>query len=313
MCMNNYNDDFLLNKLNNLIENNKTSFCDYELKDEDVISSTFEYLNKDNIVCILLRGSFANNRYNPHSDVDVVVIVKKVEKTELSFHDDKGLRYHLNIYDESFLVSSNDKHIYRFYYGMKKIYDPYNVCDKLIDDIKNYEIYNCSKIDKENNEGKDYLYRLLEYMDRDDKLLSIFVKAKILRESPAFLSNYNGFNLIGFKTIIDCLIRDNFELALLYGKALDKKSGKKEIKDWLDAAFNDLCGLNVLNIDFSSSKKSYEVFINGTSMYDLYNDYYTFIDYLSICNTYNIPIYEFFIECSNKAPKFFNKILSFII
>lgn len=310
--MNDYDDDFLLNKLDNLIQKNKTIFSDNELKDKDIIKDVFEHLSKDNIVCILLRGSLANNRYNQNSDADVVVIVKKVEKTELSFHNDKGLRYHFNIFDETFLMPNKDKHLYRFYYGMRKIYDPYNVCDKLINDIKEYEIYNCNKIIKQNPEGKDYLYRLLEYVDGGNELLSIFVKAKILRESPAFLSNYNGFNLIGFKTTIDCLIRDNYNLALIYAKALDKKSGKKELKEWLDAAFNGLCGINVLNQDFSSSKKSYEILVNGTSMYDLYNDYYNFIDYLNICNIYNIQTYKFFIECKDEAPKFFNKILDFI-
>lgn len=309
--MNEYKDESLINELNNLIESNKSSFCDYKPKDKDVIDITFKHLNKDNIVCILLRGSFANNRHNQNSDVDIVVIEKTIDINELTIHNN-GLRYHFDIFDESFFVSNNDKHIYRFYYGMKKVYDPYNVCDKLIDDIKEYEIYNCNKIEKQNPEGRDYLYRLLEYVDGDNELLSIFVKAKILRESPAFLSNYNGFNLIGFKTTIDCLIRDNYDLALIYAKALDKHSGKKELKQWLDAAFNGLCGINVLNLDFSSSKKSYEVFINGASMYDLYNDYYNFIDYLNICNIYNIPTYKFFIECKDKAPKFFNKILDFV-
>lgn len=311
--MNDYNDDYLLDRLNNLIEKNKTVFCDYKETDEEIIDNVFDHLDKDNIICILLRGSFACGRNNPHSDVDIVVIEKNIDKREISFNSHKGLKYHLNMHNESFLSSNNNKYIYSYYYGMRKLYDPYNVCDKLISDVKDYEIYSCSKIEKENTEGKDYLYRLLEYVDGDDKLLSIFVKAKILRESPAFLSNYNGFNLIGFKTTIDCLIRDNYDLALIYGKALDKKAGKKELKEWLDAAFNGLCGLNVLNLDFSSSKKSYEVFVNGTSVYDLYNNYYDFIDYLNIINTYGIPTYEFFIECSSKAPKFFNKILNLVI
>lgn len=308
--MNDYNEDFLLNKLNNLIENNKTSFCDCIVTDKEIIDNVFQYLDKDNTICILLRGSFANGRNNPYSDVDVVAIEKIVDESELSFHDNKGLRYHLNIFDESFLVSNNDKHIYRFFYGMKKLYDPHNVCDKLINDIKDYEEYNCSKIIKQNKEGKDYLYRLLEYVDGENEVLSIFVKAKILRESPAFLSNYNGYNLIGFKTVIDCLLRDNYELALIFGKALDKDSGKKEIKEWLDAAFNGLCGINILNLDFSSSKKSYEVFINSTSMYDLYNDYYDFIDYFRRLAPEGTSVIYFYLDCASKAPKLFNKLRS---
>ncbi len=311
--MNSFNDDYLLDKLNNLIEKNKPVFCDYKVTDKEVADNVFKFVDKDNIVCMLLRGSFANGRNNPYSDVDVLVIVKNVDKNELSFRDDKGLRYHLNFFDKSFLVSNNDKHIYRFYHGMKKIYDPYNVCDKLINDVRKYVIYNCSKVKKENAEGKNYLYRLLEYVDKDDELLSMFVKAKILKESPVFLSNYNGFISLGTKTTIDCLIRDNYDLALIYSKALAKKAGKKELKEWLDAAFNGLCGLNLLDIDFSSSKKSYEVFVDGTSMYDLYNDYYDFIDYMNIINTYDMITYEFFVECSEKTPKFFNKIISFVI
>ena len=308
-----FNDDFLLDKLNTLINNNKIDYCDHRITNKEIIDNVSKYLDKDNIICILLRGSFANNRNNPYSDVDIVVIVKNKEHNTLSFQSNEGHKYHLNIFDDSFLDSNTYKHIYRFFYGMKKIYDPYNKCDKLIDGIKEYEIYNCSKIIKENVERKDYLFQLLDYINEEDELLSIYVKAKILRESPAFLSNYNGFNLIGFKTIIDCLIRDNYDLALLYGKALDKKSGKKELKKWLDAAFNGLCGINVLNLNFSSSKKSYEVFINDSSMYDLYNDYYNFIDYLNIINTYEITTYEFFVECKEKAPKFFNKIIKFVI
>lgn len=305
--MNCCNEDCLLNKLDNLIEKNKINFCDYKITDEEIVESVFKHLNKENIICLLLRGSYANDRYNPYSDIDVVVIERIVNNTELSFYDKKGFKYHLNIFDESFLISSNDKHIYRFYYGMKKIYDPYNVCDKLINDIENYEIYNCSKIVKQNNEGRDYLYRLLEYVDGDNEALSIFVKAKILKESPAFLSNYNGFNLIGFKTTIDCLIRDNYNLALIYAKALDKKAGKKELNEWLDAAFNELCGLNVLNLNFSTSKKSYEVFINKTSMYDLYNDYYYFIDYFRRLAPENTSVIEFYLDCIEKAPKLFNE------
>lgn len=306
--MNDYNEDYLIKKLDNLIEKNKTTFCDYEVSDNDIVINVFKYLKKDNVICMLLRGSYANNRNNPYSDVDVVVIEKIVDTNELSFHSDKGLRYHLNIFDESFLISGNDKHIYRFYYGMKKIYDPYNVCDKLINDIHNYEIYNCSKIVKENPEGKEYLYRLLKYLDKEDEILSIFVKAKILSEYPAFLANYNGFNLIGFKTTIDCLIRDNYDLALIYGKALDKNSHKKEIQEWLDASFNGLCGINVLNLDFSSSKKSYEVFVNGTSMYDLYNDYYYFIEFFRRLAKEKTSTIEFYLDCANNAPKLFNRL-----
>ena len=303
--MDNYDEKYLLKKLDDLIEKNKSSYCDYEITDKEIIDEVFKHLDKNNIVCILLRGSFANNRNNPYSDVDAVAIVKTIDNEVLSFHNNKGIRYHLNIFDESFLISNNDKHIYRFYYGMKKIYDPYNVCDKLINDIKNYEIYNCSQIKKKNPEGKNYLYRLLEYLDSNDELLSIYVKAKILKESPAFLANYNGYNLIGFKTTIDCLIRDNYDLALIYGKALDKKSDKNQLKEWLDAAFDGLCGIDVLNLDFSASKKSYEIFINDTSMYDLYNDYYNFIDYLRRLAPENTSAIEFYFNCAKEAPNFF--------
>ena len=308
--MDNYDEKYLLKKLDDLIENNKSSYCDYEITDKEITDEVFKHLDKNNIVCILLRGSFANNRNNPYSDVDAVAIVKTIDNEKLSFHNDRGIRYHLNIFDESFLISNNDKHIYRFYYGMKKIYDPYNVCDKLINDIKNYEIYNCSQIKKKNPEGKNYLYRLLEYLDSNDELLSIYVKAKILKESPAFLANYNGYNLIGFKTTIDCLIRDNYDLALIYGKALDKQSGKKELKEWLDAAFKDLCGLNVLDLDFSSSKKSYEIYVNGTSMYDLYNDYYYFIDYFRRLAPEGISAIDFYLTCIERAPKLLNRLRS---
>ena len=301
-------ENYFINKLDYLISNNKAAFCDDKITDKQILNNVFKHLNIDNIICILLRGSFAQKRDNPYSDVDVVVIQKIVDKDSISFCDCKGRRYHLNIFDESFLISSYDKHIYRFYYGMKKIYDPYNVCDKLINDIKEYEVFNCSKIAKMNPEGKDYLYRLLEYVDSDDEILSIFVKAKILKESPAFLANYNGFNLIGFKTTIDCLIRDNYNLALIYGKALDKKSGKKELKEWLEAAFNGLCGIDVLNLDFSKSKKSHEVFINENSMYDLYNDYYYFIDYFRRLAPENTNLIDFYLDCANKYPKLFNKL-----
>ena len=310
--MNKINEDLLIEKLNNHIARNKTAFCNHEISNSEIVDNVFKHIDKDKNVCLLLRGSYANARNNSYSDVDVVAVQSDGNIDDVSFHDNNGVRYHTNVFNKTFLDVNNDKHVYRYYYGMKKIYDPYNVCDKLINDIKDYEIYNCSKVDKLNTEGRDYLYKLLEYVDCDDEVLSMFVKAKILRESPAFLANYNGFNLIGFKTTIDCLIRDNYKLALIYGKALDKKSGKKEIKKWLDEAFNGLCGLNVLNLDFSSSKKSYEIYINDISMYDLYSDYNNFIEYLKYLNPSGNSIYEFFDECNKKTPKLFNMLKSLI-
>ena len=57
---------FFLEELNSLIENSKTSFCGHEIKNKDVLDNTFKYLDKDSIICVLLRGSFAHNRYNSY-------------------------------------------------------------------------------------------------------------------------------------------------------------------------------------------------------------------------------------------------------
>ena len=124
----------------------------------------------------------ACKRNSTKSDVDVVVIADSRDKDSMHFYDDNGVYYHLNIFTRSFLDVNHDSHICRFYYGMKKLYDKEGIADKLIEDIKDYEIYNCSLVEKQNPEGKAYLYDLLEYVDDEDTVLADYVKAKILRE-----------------------------------------------------------------------------------------------------------------------------------
>lgn len=306
------NDDLLLNIINKYIDDTSSGYFDGIIDDTEILGNVYKHIDKNNINAVLLRGSRATNRNNPESDVDVVVLAKIVQPRSIIFKDSNRVRYNIRIFDDSFLNISFKTDDYRFFYGMRILLDKNGIGKKLIDRINEYERYVCSSLDKLNPEYKDYLYELLEFVEGEDELLSKFAKAKILYESPAYLARFNGYNLIGFKTIIDCLVRDNPDLANIYLKALSKDSKKQDIKDWIDSAFKDLCGIDVLNSDFNTCKKSYDLYINGKSMYCLYNDYYTFFKLLEHLRLYDLDKIDFLYEIKEKAPKLFNKLWSYI-
>lgn len=301
----------LINKLDNYIKDNISIFNDSKISKEQLINFINKNI-KDNSICsILLRGSLATNRQNKHSDIDLFILYEGKNKS-IVIHDENNLRYHITMFNKSIKVSFKDIS-FKYYYGMKIIYDPIGLGKKFIDDMYQYEIYNNAKLIKQDIKYKNYMYYLKSFIDDKDNIIqATYAKAKLLYKYPMILSLYNGYTFVGDRPTIDCLIRDNYELALLYAKALLKTSSIKEIEYLLDSSFNALCNINPLDINFDNSKKSFEIYIDDTSIYDLfsnYKDFFNYIDYLKGINQTGI---DFIIECKEKTPQLFNKLWSLI-
>ena len=298
------NEKALLERLDEYKQEHSSAFYDKEITDEQMLSSLKEHIEFDNVITILLRGSRATGRNNPYSDVDIVVIKEKNSYQTITFKDINGVRYNIKICNKNFF---DNEHMLRFHYGMRILYGNKEIGEEIINKIQKYEEETCNSIVKKCPDHKKYLYELLEFIDDKDPITSAFAKAKLLSEYPAYLAHYNGFNLIGFKTIIDCLIRDNYPLACVYLKALNKKSTKEDLKELVDKSFDELCGINILDRNFKNCKKA-----NDIGIYKLYNDYSCFLELIDSLKPKDMLGIDFLLECNKKAPKLFNELWSFI-
>lgn len=303
-----YDEAELLSRMDNRIWEKSSVCCVRRIGTDEIIRAAFQRTGCKSIRSVILRGSRATGRDNPYSDVDLLILSDdENRKIGASFKDKEGVRYSFQVFDmqetETVMVP-----IYRYFYAMKPIYDPQGDGQRLTDKINAAERLICEGIEKENNKYRDYLFRLSDYLDKTDPVTSAFVRAKILREFPAFLAAYNGFNLIGFKHTIDCLIRDNRELAMLYACALSRNAGKPEIDKLLESAFDGLCGLDVLNADFCKSEKSFQISIAGESMYRMYTRYADFMEMINSLKPADIEAVDFYLECRTQVPKVFERL-----
>lgn len=282
--------------------------CTRPLTTKEILRQTFEKIDAAEACAILLHGSRATGRENPYSDVDLVVLTERERGTILSFPDTNGIRYHIYVFGKSDSGGVTAKRICRPFYGMRPIYDPDGVGKRLAELLNASEKAICAKLPKEDPECREYCLRLVGLMERADADTAHFIRAKLLYEFPAFIASYHGFRLIGFKTTIDCLIRDNRELAMLYLDALRPDSGKKELEGLTRRAFDGLCGLNVLNTDFSHSEKANDLTIGGETMYRLYGNCTDFMEALSALRPDGMTEYDFYLQCRQQAPELFRRL-----
>ena len=301
----------LISKLNDCIKDNVSVFNSSKIISEQLINFVYEHFDSSSVYSILLRGSCATNRQNPHSDIDLLILYEGEYKT-LVIHDENNLRYHITLLNKSTKINFNDSS-FRYYYGMKVIYDPFNIGKNMIDDMYQYEIYNNSKLIKQDSKYKDYMYNLLSFINNDSNIIqATYAKTKLLYNYPMLLSLYNGYTFIGERTTIDCLVRDNYELSLIYAKALLKSSSVQNIKYLLDNSFNSLCNINPLDTNYDNSKKSFEIFIGNISIYDLFSNYKNFFKYVNYLKDNNQKGMQFILECKEKTPELFYKLWSLI-
>ena len=300
----------LISKLNAYNEDDKSVFNIEKINNEQLIDFVYKHINKDDICSILLRGSCATGRQNSKSDIDLLILYEGNDNA-IVVHDD-DLRYHITLFNKSIKINFEDSS-FRFYYGMKVIYDPFGIGKKMIDDIYQQIIFNNSKLIKQDPKYKEYMYKLKSFIDDEDNIIqATYAKAKLLYYYPILLSLYNGYIDIGPKAIIDCLIRDNYELSLIYAKALLKSSSVQDIEYLLDNSFNSLCNINTLDTNFDNSKKSFEIYIDNISVYDLFSNYKKFFKYINYLKDNNQTGMKFILECKEKTPELFNKLWSLI-
>ena len=298
----------LLAKLESLEKRTAPVYRACPLTEEEILKNTFAQIDVSEVRSVILRGSRASGRENPYSDVDLVALTDRETGTILRFADAEGTRYHLFVFSRRDSSGDSADGICRLFYGMRPIYDPEGTGKHLTELLNAAERKLCTAIPKENAEYRDYLFQLVELLRCADADTAFFTRVKILYEFPAFLSAYNGFNLIGFKTTLDCLIRDDRALAMLYADALRADSGREEIDKLLRRAFAGPCGLNVLNTDFSHSEKSYDIRAGSETMYQLYVRCSDFMDALRILKPDDRTAYEFYLDCRQKYPKLFRRL-----
>ena len=300
----------LINRLNAYIEDNKSIFNNEKINDHQLIDFVYKHFDSNDIYSILLRGSCATGRQNPNSDIDLLVLYKGNYKV-INIHDN-NLRYHITLFNKSTKVNFDDPS-FRYYYGMKVIYDPIGIGKKMIDDMYQYELYKNAKLIKQDSKYKDYMYSLKSFIDDDNNIIqATYAKAKLLYNYPMLLSLYNGYTFIGDRPTIDCLIRDNYELSLIYANTLLKHSSAKDIEHLLDSSFNSLCNINPLDTNFDNSKKSFEVYIDNKTIYDLFSDYKDFFTYINYLKDINQTGLQYILECKEKIPELFNKLWNLI-
>ena len=300
-----------INKLNDYIRDDTSVFDIEKIKQERLIDFVYKHYDSKGIYSILLRGSCATRRQNPKSDVDLLILYEGENKT-IVIHDDNNLRYHITLFNKSTKVNFEDSS-FRYYYAMKVIYDPIGIGKKMIDDIYQYEIYNNAKLIKQDLKYKYFMYSLKDYIDDGSNIIQAkYAKAKLLYNYPKLLSLYNGYTFIGEKPTIDCLIRDNYKLSLIYAKTLLKSSSTQDIEYLLDNSFNSLCNINPLDTNFDNSKKSYEICISNISIYDLFSNYNNFFKYVNYLKDNNQTGIQFILECKEKTPELFDKLWSLI-
>ena len=302
----------LLARLDDFRNKTASAYCDRPIGQEEILRNVFRHVDEGDVQAVMLRGSRATGRQNPYSDVDVAILQNIERKNYESFKAPDGVLYSLVSFGQAETGDLMLATYCRGYYGMKPIYDPEGAGKRFADRLDRTERAICAHIPKENPEYREYLYQLTDFLERTDEDTAIFVKAKLMREFPAFLAAYNGFNLIGYKNTIDCLIRDNRELALLYAAAMRREAGALEIRRLLDCAFQGLCGLNVLNTDFSHSEKANDIRIGGETMYHMYSRYTAFMEYMDELLPNGMEKADFFMQCKEKAPKLFEILRSLI-
>ena len=298
----------LLARLDTLTRATAPGYCTRPLTTEEILKQAFSQIDPASVHAVLLHGSRAAGRENPYSDVDLVALTDRENGTILSFCDASGIRYHIYVFNQTDSEGSTANRICRPFYGMRPIYDPEGAGRRLTEKLDAAEKSICAKLPKEDPEGRDYLLRLLALMGQADADTAFFIKAKILYEFPAFLASYHGFRLIGFKTVIDCLIRDDRELALLYGDALRPDSGRQELETLIRLAFDGLSGLDVLNTDFSHSEKANDISVGGETMYRLYGRCTDFMESLDALRPAGMEAYAFYLRCRQEAPTLFRRL-----
>lgn len=301
------NEAALLLRLDELTEKSSAS-CARPLTEEDILKQVFGQIEAAEVLAVLLHGSRSTGRNHPTSDVDLVVLTNNGRRTILSSQDANGFRYHMYLFEASVSEGPDAKISSRFFYGMRPIYDPEGAGERLAELVNAAERAICAGLPKEDPEGRDYLLRLLDLMERADEDTAFFVRVKLLLEFPAFLSAYNGFRLIGFKNTIDCLLRDDRELAMLYAEALRPGSGRAELEALLRRAFDGLCGLNVLDTDFRHSEKTFEIPVGSETMYSLYGRCTKFMDTLRVLRPRGMEKLDFYRQCRQEAPELFRRL-----
>ena len=283
------------------------------LTEKEILEKVFARLDASEVRAVILRGSYATGRQNPYSDVDLVVLTDRDAGTIDAFRDTEGTRYHLHIFGSRDSAGETAEGKCRLFYAMRPIYDPEGAGGRLTERLDAAERAACAKIPKENAEYRDYFLRLVGLLRRADADTAFFTRVKILCEFPAFLSAYNGFNLIGFKNTIDCLLRDARPLAMLYAEALRPDSGSMEIEALASRAFDGLCGLNVLDTDFSHSEKAFDVPVGGETMYELYGRCTRFMEALQHLHPSGTELFNFYLQCAQEAPALFRRLQSIAI
>lgn len=306
-----YDEAKLLSRMDEYIQEKSSAFCLRQISTDEIVRTVFQRAGCRAIHSVILRGSRATGRDNPFSDVDLLILSDDEDgKFGGSFKDHEGVRY-------SFQAAKPEDTgkvivpVCRYFYAMKPIFDPHGDGQRLTDRVNAAERALCEGIPKENTGYRDYLFRLSDYLGQADPYTSVFVRAKILREFPAFLAAYNGFNLVGFKHTVDCLIRDDRHLAGLYASALARNAGKAEIDLLLARAFDGLCGINVLNTDFSHSENSFRTDCGGENMYLMYNRYSGLMEMINYLKPEDTEAVDFFLECRTQAPRVFERMTHF--
>lgn len=294
----------LMARLEAFIDEGKSMVCTRQIDTKEILDNVFSHVETDAISAVLLRGSRATGRSCPFSDVDVVLIAQNIYPRFLTFRDSYGVRYNL----QCFANADDLESMSRFYYGMKPIYDPDGYGSILVSRLNSLEKENCKKRLKKNAEGIDYLYKLAEYVGSDDIYVSTFFKAKLIREYPAFISSFNGYDLLGYKHTIDCLLRDNYSIAMLFAAAMDRHSGSTEAQALVEQSFVTECGLNALNTDFTSSPTAYQIDVGGDTMYELYENCSNFIRYIRFLKEEGETEIDFLQDCETHYPTLFARL-----
>ena len=283
------------------------------LTEKEILENTFARLDASEVRAVILRGSYAKGRQNPYSDVDLVVLTDRGAGTIDAFRDAEGTRYHLHIFGRQDSEGEPADGKCRFFYGMRPIYDPEGAGKRLTERLDAAERAVCAKIPRESAEYRAYFLRLVELLRLADADTAFFTRVKILCEFPAFLSAYNGYNLIGFKNTIDCLLRDARPLAMLYAEALRPGSGSAEIEALTSRAFSGPCGLHVLNTDFSHCEKAFDIQVGGETMYQLYGRCTRFMEALQLLHPAGTELFDFYLQCRQKTPTLFRRLQSIAV
>ena len=301
---NSTDENLLMARLDAFIEEGKSATTTRQIDTNEILDNVFRHAEIDAISAVLLRGSRATGRSCPFSDVDVVVIAQNINPRFQTFKDSSGVRYNIQCFANTEELESMS----RYYYGMKPIYDPKGLGSILVFKLNRLEKEKCERRLKKNAEGIEYLHRLVEYIGSDDVYVSTFFKAKLIREYPAFISSFNGYDLLGYKHTIDCLIRDNYSIAMLFAAAMDRHSGSAEATALVEQSFVTECGLNVLNTDFTSSPTACQIDVGGDPMYELYENCSNFIRYIRFLKAPNETEIDFLQDCETHNPTLFARL-----